>query len=184
VRSVVRLGSNISLNLRLFANLPCFDKLQNWTKFLDFFRPVQQKLRAQGVRNTYSYGWQVGTSGVGDSVLTFNAFMIAYGGVGLITEDGKLHTDDPNIKKAVIKALERLVADYKDGYESRTAINWLDNDDNNAFHIGDAHWEFPIFRPSSRKPVRRNFRTVLSGSGVYWHGSDRPARDRSYRHAQ
>lgn len=107
---------------------------KTWTKFLDFFRPVQQKLRAQGVRNTYSYGWQVGTSGVGDSVVTFNAFMIAYGSVGLITEDGKLHTDDPNVKGAVIKALERLVADYKDGYESRTAVNWLDNDDNNAFH--------------------------------------------------
>jgi multiple sugar transport system substrate-binding protein len=107
---------------------------KTWTKFLDFFRPVQQQLRAQGVRNSYSYGWQVGTSGVGDSVVTFNAFMIAYGGVGLVTADGKLHTDDPKIKEAVIKALERLVSDYKDGYESRTAVNWLDNDDNNAFH--------------------------------------------------
>jgi multiple sugar transport system substrate-binding protein len=105
-----------------------------WTSFLDFFRPIQPKLRALGMRHTYSYGWQVGTAGVGDSVVTFNAFMIAYGGLGLVTKDGKLHTDDPQVKEAVIKALERLVADFKDGYESHTALNWLDNDDNNAFH--------------------------------------------------
>jgi multiple sugar transport system substrate-binding protein len=105
-----------------------------WTKFLDFFRPVQQKLQAQGMRHTYSYGWQVGTSGAADSIVTFHAFMIAYGGVGLVTEDGKLHTDDPQVKEAVIKALDRLAADFTQGYESKTAVNWLDNDDNNAFH--------------------------------------------------
>lgn len=105
-----------------------------WTKFLDFFRPIQKRLQAQGMRHTYSYGWQVGTSGQGDSVVTFNGFMIAYGGVGLITPDGKLHTDDPQVKEAVIKALDRLASDYKGGYEARGAINWLDNDDNNAFH--------------------------------------------------
>jgi multiple sugar transport system substrate-binding protein len=105
-----------------------------WTNFLDFFKPIQQKLRAQGMRHTYSYGWQVGTSAAADSIVTFNAFMIAYGGVGLVTKDGKLHTDDPQVEEAVIKALERLAADYKDGYESSTAVNWLDNDDNNAFH--------------------------------------------------
>ena len=105
-----------------------------WTKFLDFFRPIQGKLQAQGLRHTYSYGWQVGTAGQADSVVTFNAFMIAYGGLGLVTEDGRLHTDDPQVKQAVIKALDRLVADFKDGYESSTAVNWLDSDDNNAFH--------------------------------------------------
>jgi multiple sugar transport system substrate-binding protein len=105
-----------------------------WTKFLDFFRPLQQKLRDQGMRHTYSYGWQVGTAGQADSVVTFNAFMIAYGGLGLITEDGNLHTDDPMVKEAVIKALDRLIADFKGGYESHSAVNWLDSDDNNAFH--------------------------------------------------
>jgi multiple sugar transport system substrate-binding protein len=105
-----------------------------WTKFLDFFRPIQPKLQAQGMRHTYSYGWQVGTAGQADAVVTFNAFMIAYGGLGLVTEDGKLHTDDPQVKEAVIKALDRLVADFKGGYESHSAVNWLDSDDNNAFH--------------------------------------------------
>lgn len=105
-----------------------------WTKFLDFFRPLQAKLQAQGMRHTYSYGWQVGTAGQADSVVTFNAFMIAYGGLGLISPDGKLHAEDPQVKQAVIKALDRLVADFQDGYESKSAVNWLDSDDNNAFH--------------------------------------------------
>jgi multiple sugar transport system substrate-binding protein len=105
-----------------------------WTRFLDFFKPMQKKLQAQGLRHTYSYGWQVGTAGAADSIVTFHAFMIAYGGVGLVSEDGKLHVDDPQVKEAVIKALERLVADFTQGYESRSAVNWQDADDNNAFH--------------------------------------------------
>lgn len=105
-----------------------------WTKFLDFFRPIQKQLQAQGMRHTYSYGWQVGTAGQADSIVTFNAFMMAYGGVGLVTPDGQLHTEDPQVKEAVIKALDRLVADFTQGYESHTAVNWLDSDDNNAFH--------------------------------------------------
>ena len=105
-----------------------------WTGFLDFFRPIQPKLQALGLRHTYSYGWQVGTAAGVDSIVTFDAFMIAYGGLGLVTEDGKLHTDDPRIKEAVIKALERLVADFKDGFESSSAVNWSGADDNNAFH--------------------------------------------------
>jgi multiple sugar transport system substrate-binding protein len=104
-----------------------------WTKFLDFFRPIQPKLRELGMRHTYSYGWQVSTIEV-DPIVTFNAFMIAYGGVGLVTPDGKLHTDDPQVKEAVIKALDRLAADFKDGYESPSAVNWNGADDNNAFH--------------------------------------------------
>jgi multiple sugar transport system substrate-binding protein len=105
-----------------------------WTKFLDFFRPIQPKLQAQGMRHTYSYGWQVGTASGVDSIVTFDAFMIAYGGIGLVTEDGKLHTDDPQVKEAVIKALDRLVADFTQGYESQSAVNWNGADDNNAFH--------------------------------------------------
>jgi multiple sugar transport system substrate-binding protein len=116
------------------AGFKTSDIPNTWTKFLDFFRPVQPKLRDQGMRHTYSYGWQVGTAGQADAVVTFHAFMIAYGGLGLITEDGKLHTEDPQVKEAVIRALDRLVSDFRDGFESHSAVNWLDSDDNNAFH--------------------------------------------------
>ncbi len=104
-----------------------------WTKFLDFFKPMQAKLRAKGMRHTYSYGWEVSTVG-GDPVNTFNSFVVAYGGEGIVTKDGKFHGDDPQVKEAVIKTLDRLAADFKRGYVPPGAVNWNDADDNNAFH--------------------------------------------------
>src|SRR5205814_3692045 len=67
-----------------------------WDAFLDFFKPVQDKLRAHGMRNIYAYGYQLTANGV-DPVAIFNAFLIAYGGKDLVTPDGRLHTDDPQV---------------------------------------------------------------------------------------
>ena len=36
---------------------------KTWDAFLDFFKPVQDKLRAQGMRNVYAYGYQLTTNG-------------------------------------------------------------------------------------------------------------------------
>jgi multiple sugar transport system substrate-binding protein len=110
------------------ANIP-----NTWTKFLDFFQPIGPKLRNMGMRHTYSYGWEVSTIG-DDPTNTFHAFFIAYGGQDLVTKDGKLHSKDPQIKEAGIKALERLVADFKEGNVPKEVVNWNDADDNNAFH--------------------------------------------------
>jgi multiple sugar transport system substrate-binding protein len=51
---------------------------KTWDAFLDFFEPMQQKLREQGMRHTYSYGFVVGTVGI-DPVNTQNHFTVAYG---------------------------------------------------------------------------------------------------------
>jgi multiple sugar transport system substrate-binding protein len=104
-----------------------------WTPFLDFFRPVQDKLRAQGMRHTYGLGLEISTVG-DDPTNTFHQWLIAYGGIGLVTKDGKLHTDDPQVKEAAIKALTQLSKSFKDGYVPPESINWNDADDNNAFH--------------------------------------------------
>jgi multiple sugar transport system substrate-binding protein len=104
-----------------------------WTAFLDFFKPLQKKLQAEGMRHTYSYGWEISTVGV-DPINTFNAFMIAYGGKDLVTPDGKAHANDPKVKAAVIKALTVLADDFKKGYVPHSVVNWNDADDNNAFH--------------------------------------------------
>jgi multiple sugar transport system substrate-binding protein len=106
---------------------------KTWTKFLDFFKPMQKKLQAQGMQHTYSYGWEVSTLG-GDPINTLNAFMIAYGGRNLVTPDGRLHSKDPQVREALIKALERLSSDFKGGYVPSGVVNWNDADDNNAFH--------------------------------------------------
>jgi multiple sugar transport system substrate-binding protein len=104
-----------------------------WTKFLDFFRPLQAKLQAQGMRHTYAYGWEVSTVGV-DPINTFYNFMIAYGGKDLVTPDGRLHADESAVKEGVVKALTRLADDFKGGYVPKGVVNWNDADDNNAFH--------------------------------------------------
>jgi multiple sugar transport system substrate-binding protein len=106
---------------------------KTWDAYYDFFKEVQKKLRTQGVRNVYGLGLQVTTNG-NDPNNTFNYFLVAYGGRDIVTKDGKLHLDDPQVKEAVIKALTYPTTAYKEGFVPPGAINWNDADDNNAFH--------------------------------------------------
>jgi len=106
---------------------------KTWDAFLQFFEQVQPKLRAQGMRNIYAYSIMISTVGF-DVVGQFDHFMIAYGGKDLFTPDGKLHSDDPQVREAAVKGVTRLTSAYKQGFIPPSALNWNDNDDNNAFH--------------------------------------------------
>ena len=109
------------------------DLPNTWDAFLDFFKPVQDKLRADGMRNIYAYGYQLTANGV-DPIATYNAFLIAYGGKNLVTPDGRLNTGDPQVRAAAAKAVEKLTTPFKKGYVPPGVVNWNDADDNNAFH--------------------------------------------------
>jgi multiple sugar transport system substrate-binding protein len=109
------------------------DLPKTWDAFYDFFKGVQTKLRARGERKVYGIGFQLNTTG-NDSNLLFDYFLIAYGGQGIVTKDGKLHLDDPQVREAAIKALTYPTTAYKEGFVPPGAINWNDADDNNAFH--------------------------------------------------
>jgi multiple sugar transport system substrate-binding protein len=115
------------------AGFKVSDIPNTWDAFLDFFLPVQDKLRAQGMRNIYAYGYQLTANGV-DPAITFQGFLMAYGGKNLVTPDGKLHTDDPQVKDAAVKAIAKLTTPFKKGYVPPGVVNWNDADDNNAFH--------------------------------------------------
>jgi multiple sugar transport system substrate-binding protein len=104
-----------------------------WDARWDFFKSVQKKLRAQHMRNVYGLGLQVTTNGV-DPNNTFHYFLIAYGGMGIVTKDGQVHVNDPKIKAAAVQALIYPTTAYKEGFVPPGAINWNDADDNNAFH--------------------------------------------------
>jgi multiple sugar transport system substrate-binding protein len=106
---------------------------KTWDAYYDFFKDVQKKLRAQGMRHVYGLGFQVTSQG-NDPNNVFNYFLIAYGGKDIVTKDGKLHFDDPKVRQAAIKALEYPTTAYKEGFVPSGAINWNDADDNNAFH--------------------------------------------------
>jgi multiple sugar transport system substrate-binding protein len=109
------------------------DMPKTWDAYYDFFKGVQKKLREQGVRNVYGLGLQVTTNG-DDPNNTFNYFLLSYGGQGIVTKEGRLRLDDPEVKEAAIKALIYPTTAYKDGFVPPSAINWNDADDNNAFH--------------------------------------------------
>jgi len=115
------------------AGFKVSDIPNTWDAFLDFFMPVQDKLRAQGMRNIYAYGYQLTANGV-DPAITFQGYLMAYGGKNLVTADGKLHTDDPQVKDASVKAIAKLTTPFKQGYVPPGVVNWNDADDNNAFH--------------------------------------------------
>ena len=116
------------------AGFKVSDIPNTWDAFLDFFMPVQDKLRAQGMRNIYSYGYQLTANGV-DPAITFQGFLMAYGGKNLVTPDGKLHTnDDAQVRDAAVKAIAKLTTPFKKGYVPPGVVNWNDADDNNAFH--------------------------------------------------
>jgi multiple sugar transport system substrate-binding protein len=106
---------------------------KTWDAYYDFFKDVQKKLRAQGMRNVYGLGFQVTTQGNDPNAL-FCYFVIAYGGKDIVTKDGKLQAHDRQVREAVIKALTYPATAYKEGFVPSGAINWNDADDNNAFH--------------------------------------------------
>src|SRR6201993_1806514 len=109
------------------------DLPRTWDAFYDFFKEVQKKLRAQGMRHVYAMGFQLNTTG-NDSNSLFNSFLIANRGQDIVTDDGKLHLDAPQVREAVIRALTYPTGAYKEGFVPPGAINWNDADDNNAFH--------------------------------------------------
>jgi multiple sugar transport system substrate-binding protein len=114
---------------------------KTWDAFIDFFPPLEKILRGQGMRHLYATAFVVSTIG-NDPLNTFHAFLIAYGGAGLVTPDGKLHSDDPQVQEAVIKALDKLTSYFKEGHIPPGSVNWNDADDNNAFHAKLAIMDF------------------------------------------
>jgi multiple sugar transport system substrate-binding protein len=110
------------------------DAPKTWDAFWDFFKPMQKTLRDKGMRGLYALGLQPTTTGPADGNNMFHYFLIAYGGNGIVTPQGKPQLDDPQVKEAVIKALTYITTAFKEGHVPPGALSWNDADDNNAFH--------------------------------------------------
>jgi multiple sugar transport system substrate-binding protein len=116
------------------AGLKITDAPKTWDAFWDYFKPAQTQLRNQGMRGVYSLGLQATTAGPADGNNLFEYFLAAYGGLGIVTPDGRPHLDDPAVKEAVIKTITYITTSFKQGYVPPGALDWSDADDNNAFH--------------------------------------------------
>jgi multiple sugar transport system substrate-binding protein len=110
------------------------DAPKTWDAFWDFFKPMQKVLRGKGTRKIYAMGPQITTVGPNDGNGLMAHFMIANGGADIVTEDGKIHTEDPRVREAAIRSVTWLTDAYKEGYVPPEALSWNDADDNNAFH--------------------------------------------------
>jgi multiple sugar transport system substrate-binding protein len=116
------------------AGMNLADAPNTWDKWWDFFAETQKPLRAKGLRHVYALGLQITTVGPNDGNNVFQHFVIANGGVGMVTQDGKLHTDDPQVREAAIRAVTKMTELYKQGVVPPEALSWNDADDNNGFH--------------------------------------------------
>jgi multiple sugar transport system substrate-binding protein len=116
------------------AGFKLADAPNTWNAFWDFFKPMQKALRAKGHRKLYALGLQITTVGPNDGNGLFTHFMFANGGSGIVSEDGRLHTDNAQVREAAIKSVEYLTNCFKDGYVPPEALSWNDADDNNGFH--------------------------------------------------
>jgi multiple sugar transport system substrate-binding protein len=116
------------------AGFKLSDIPNTWDARWDFFKPMQQELRGKGRRKIYALGPQMTTVGPNDGNGLFQHFMIANGGADIVTPDGKLHTDDPQVRDAMIRSVSYLTDAYRQGYVPPEALSWNDADDNNAFH--------------------------------------------------
>ena len=68
----------------------------------------RQVLRGKGMRRIYAMGPQMTTVGPNDGNGLIAHFMIANGGADIVTPDGKLHTDDPQVREAAIRTVSFL----------------------------------------------------------------------------
>jgi multiple sugar transport system substrate-binding protein len=116
------------------AGFKLSDAPKTWDAFWDFFKPVQTELRAKGMRKVYAMGMQITTVGPNDGNGLFAHFLIANGGQNIVTKDGKLHVDDPQVREAAIRSVTYMTNCYNDGYIPLEALTWNDADDNNAYH--------------------------------------------------
>jgi len=105
-----------------------------WDGVWSYLKQAQKPLRAKGMRHVYALGLQITTVGPNDGNNVFTHFLIANGGEGIITPDGKLHVDDPKIREAAIRSVEFMTNLYKEGVVPPEALSWNDADDNNGYH--------------------------------------------------
>ena len=106
----------------------------NWDGVWTYLKQTQAPLRSKGMRKIYACGLQITTVGPNDGNNLFRHFLIANGGEGIVTPDGKLHTDDPKVREAAIKSVEFMTNLYKEGVVPPEALSWNDADDNNGYH--------------------------------------------------
>ena len=105
---------------------------KGWDGYWDFWcDKVQGALRKQGKR-VYGIGHPMGIA-ASDTFYSFLTFANAYG-AQVVDESGKIVLDDPKNKAAMVEAVKSYANIFQRGCTPPSSVNWLDPDNNVAFH--------------------------------------------------
>lgn len=105
---------------------------KGWDGYWDFWcDKVQGALRKQGKR-VYGIGHPMGIA-ASDTFYSFLTFANAFD-AKVVDESGKIVLDDPKNKAAMVKAVQAYANIFQRGCTPPSSVNWLDPDNNVAFH--------------------------------------------------
>lgn len=105
---------------------------KTWNGYWDFWcDKVQGSLRAKGKR-VYGIGHPMGIA-ASDTFYSFLTFANAYG-AQVVDESGKIVLDEPKNRAAMIEAVKSYANILQRGCTPPSSVNWLDPDNNVAFH--------------------------------------------------
>ena len=105
---------------------------KGWNGYWDFWcDKVQAGLRAKGKR-VYAVGHPMGVA-ASDTFYSFLTFANAFG-AQVVDENGKIVLDQPKNKAAMIETVKAYANILQRGCTPPSSVNWLDPDNNVAFH--------------------------------------------------
>lgn len=103
---------------------------RQWDAFWEFWKQVQDDLRAKQKSNIYSLGFTISPE-AGDTYYLFEQILEAYD-IKIVNSKGELLVDQPQTRQGIIKVLEWYKNFYQQGYIPPTALNWLNPGNNRS----------------------------------------------------
>jgi multiple sugar transport system substrate-binding protein len=100
-----------------------------WSFWCDQVQPAVRK--ALGRDDIWGIGRAMSVE-ANDTENQFFQFVSAYD-ADYVTHDGKLVIDDPEIRRRLVKAIDRYTAVYREGCTPPDSVNWDDGGNNEAF---------------------------------------------------
>jgi multiple sugar transport system substrate-binding protein len=136
---------------------------KEWDAFWEFWKKVQDDLRAKQKSKIYSLGLTL-SSEAGDTYYLFEQILEAYD-VKIISANGQLLIDDPQVRQGIIKVLKWYQKFYQQGYIPPEALKWL-NPDNNRSLLNRLIVMTPNATASIPAAVRQNSDTYRNKLGI------------------
>jgi multiple sugar transport system substrate-binding protein len=101
---------------------------KDWDAFWEFWKQVQDDVRAQQKHDIYGLGFPF-SIGASDTYYLFEQILEA-NDVQILDLDGQLLLNNPHVRQGIVESLEWYAKFYQQGYVPPDAVNWLNPDNN------------------------------------------------------